>query len=127
MPARFTNVSNSGRARFINVSNSGRAVFGEGGGGGGGTTTTTTTTSAPIYSFSNSGYSNVSVGSACSDASNNRTVTSTCSTIASSCPLFTNPGGTSPLTGYSYVVVDGTVYDVNSTTGVVIQQSATQC
>lgn len=41
MPARFTNVSNSGRARFINVSNSGRAVFGEGGGGGGTTTTTT--------------------------------------------------------------------------------------
>ncbi len=30
MPARFINVSNSGRAVFTNVSNSGRAVFGEG-------------------------------------------------------------------------------------------------
>ena len=28
MPARFINVSNSGRARFTNVNNSGRAVFG---------------------------------------------------------------------------------------------------
>ena len=39
MPARFINVSNSGRASFRNVNNSGRAIFGEGG-----PTTTTTTT-----------------------------------------------------------------------------------
>jgi hypothetical protein len=91
------------------------------------TTTTSTTTAPPIYSFSGCGYSNISVSSACSDATNNRTLTSTCSTITDGCPLFTNPGGTSPLTGYSYVVVDGTVYDVDSATGVVIQQSFEQC
>lgn len=48
MPAKFTNVNNSGRANFRNVNNSGRAVFGE---VSTGTTTTTTTVSMPYYSY----------------------------------------------------------------------------
>lgn len=43
MPARFINVSNSGRGFFSNVNNSGRALFGTGG-----PTTTTTTTAALV-------------------------------------------------------------------------------
>lgn len=49
MPARFINVSGTGRARFINVTGTGRANFS--GGGGGGTTTTTTTTAPPCYCY----------------------------------------------------------------------------
>jgi hypothetical protein len=46
MPAKFTNVNNSGRAKFTNVNNSGRAVFGEVSTG-----TTTTTTTLPVYNY----------------------------------------------------------------------------
>lgn len=48
MPAKFTNVNNSGRANFINVNNSGRAIFGD---VSIAPTTTTTTTTIPVYNY----------------------------------------------------------------------------
>jgi len=92
-------------------------------------TTTTTTTSAPRYPFSGSGFSNVSENDACSDAIlNNRTLTSDCAVIAPGCVIFTNPSGTNPLLGNSYVLLGGSGnFDLDPLTGVVIGASAIQC
>jgi hypothetical protein len=93
------------------------------------TTTTTTTTAAPRYPFSGSGYSNISENDACSDAIlNNRTLVSDCAVIAPGCAIFTNPLGTNPLLGESYVLIGGQGnFDVDPLTGVVTAVSAIQC
>jgi hypothetical protein len=93
------------------------------------TTTTTTTTAAPRYPFSGSGYSSISENDACSDAIlNNRTLVSDCAVIAPGCVIFTNPLGTNPLLGQSYVLIGGQGnFDVDPLTGVVTAVSAIQC
>ena len=93
------------------------------------TTTTTTTTAAPVYAFTGSGYSNVNENDACSDAiANNRTLPSDCATIIAGCVIFTNPLGTNPLLGNSYVLIGGQGnFDVDPLTGVVTGASAIQC
>lgn len=93
------------------------------------TTTTTTTTAAPVYAFSGSGYSNINENDACSDAiANNRTLTSDCAVIAPGCVIFTNPLGTNPLLGNSYVLIGGQGnFDLDPLTGVVLGASAIQC
>jgi hypothetical protein len=93
------------------------------------TTTTTTTTSAPRYPFSGSGYSNVDENGACSDAIlNNRTLVSDCAVIAPGCVIFTNPLGTNPLLGNSYVLIGSAGnFDLDPLTGVVLGASAIQC
>ena len=92
-------------------------------------TTTTTTTSAPRYAFSGSGYSNVDENGACSDAIlNNRTLVSDCAVITIGCVIFTNPLGTNPLLGNSYVLIGGEGnFDLDPLTGVVTAVSAIQC
>jgi hypothetical protein len=92
-------------------------------------TTTTTTTSAPRYAFSGSGYDNVSEAGACSDAIlNNRTLVSDCAVITIGCVIFTNPLGTNPLLGNSYVLIGGEGnFDLDPLTGVVTAVSAIQC
>jgi hypothetical protein len=92
-------------------------------------TTTTTTTSAPRYEFTGSGYSDVDENGACSDAIlNNRTLTSDCAVIAPGCVIFTNPLGTNPLLGNSYVLIGSAGnFDLDPLTGVVIGASAIQC
>lgn len=93
------------------------------------TTTTTTTTAAPVYAFPGSGYSNVNENDACSDAiANNRTLTSDCAVIAPGCVIFTNPLGTNPLLGNSFVLIGGSGnFDLDPLTGVVLGASAIQC
>jgi hypothetical protein len=93
------------------------------------TTTTTTTTAAPVYPFPGSGYSNISENDACSDAIlNNRTLTSDCAVIVPGCVIFTNPLGTNPLLGNSYVLIGGQGnFDLDPLTGVVLGVSAIQC
>jgi hypothetical protein len=93
------------------------------------TTTTTTTTAAPRYPFSGSGYSNISENDACSDAlANNRTLVSDCAVITAGCVIFTNPLGTNPLLGESYVLIGGQGnFDLDPLTGVVLGASAIQC
>lgn len=93
------------------------------------TTTTTTTTAAPVYAFTGSGYSNINESDACSDAiANNRTLTSDCAVIAPGCVIFTNPLGTNPLLGNSYVLIGGQGnFDLDPLTGVVLGASAIQC
>ena len=93
------------------------------------TTTTTTTTAAPVYTFSGSGYSNINENDACSDAIvNNRTLTSDCAVIAPGCTIFTNPLGTNPLLGQTYVLLGGAGnFDLDPFTGVVSAVSAIQC
>lgn len=92
-------------------------------------TTTTTTTAAPRYPFTGSGYSNISENDACSDAiANNRTLVSDCAVIAPGCVIFTNPLGTNPLLGESFVLIGGQGnFDVDPLTGVVTGVSAIQC
>jgi len=94
------------------------------------TTTTlvpTTTTTISTFEYSNSGRGNT-VNSACSDASiNNRTFYSNCSSISVGCSIYTNSGGTTPLTGYTYVFIDGAVWNINSGTGVITSYSSIQC
>ena len=92
-------------------------------------TTTTTTTSAPRYPFSGSGYSSVSENDACSDAIlNNRTLVSDCAVITVGCAIFTNPLGTNPLLGQSFIKLGGPGnFDVDPLTGIVTAVSAIQC
>jgi hypothetical protein len=97
-------------------------------------TTTTTTTLAPTTTtttiaydtFVGSGYGNT-VNEACSDASiNNRTLYSDCSSISVGCTIYTTTAGTL-LTGFTFVFIDGAVWDINSSTGVITNYSSIQC
>ena len=92
-------------------------------------TTTTTTTAAPVYPFTGSGYSAISENDACSDAiANNRTLVSDCATIVPGCVIFTNPLGTNPLLGQSFVLIGGQGnFDIDPLTGVITAVSAIQC
>jgi hypothetical protein len=99
------------------------------------TTTTTTTTVAPtttttsaLYVYNDGGYGNSEAG-ACNDASNMRTLYSTCSSGAfgNGCNVYLDAGGNNPLTGYTYVFMNGALWDINSSTGVIIVYSSVQC
>jgi tripartite-type tricarboxylate transporter receptor subunit TctC len=126
MPARFTNVSNSGRARFINVSNSGRAVFGEGGGGG--ETTTTTTTATPPNTFN---IYAMTVDS-CSNIDNERNVRTSnndvdlAAALANGASLIRMPQDVQ-LTGFNYarMASGGNTYAISSINGTVESLSST--
>lgn len=88
-------------------------------------TQTVTPSSITLFEFTGCGYG-ASVGAACSDSGNNRTFYSECSTITAGCTIY-YPSYPTILTGYSHVFVDGAVWEINSSTGVIIQISATQC
>jgi uncharacterized delta-60 repeat protein len=95
-------------------------------------TQTSTPTNTPstgfLYPFTGSGRGFNSFG-ACGDASTfNRTFYSYCnaSTLGVGCNIYVNSGGT-PLTSYSFVKMNSVVWDVNSSTGVIISVASVQC
>jgi len=79
------------------------------------------------YSFTNSGRGN-SVNDACNDATfNNRTFYSDCQTLSAGCFIYTDSNGSNLLTGYIYVVLNGTVWNISNSTGELISISTIQC
>jgi hypothetical protein len=96
------------------------------------TTTTlapTTTTTIGLTSFDNCGYGDT-VGNACTDAIiNARTLYSNCDALSfgTGCVVYADNIGPSPLTGNSYVFINGAVWDINPANGVIIGISSIQC
>lgn len=104
---------------------------------GGGATTKNVTCSglvssgaAPtVYAYTNSGYG-LSETAACNMASAGLTTltsTSDPSTFGPGSVVFTNPAGTTLLTGYTHIYMNGANWDIDPTYGVVIAYSLTQC
>lgn len=93
-------------------------------------TTTTTTTEPTLKEFTGSGVGQ-DYAEACDDAAiNNRTLYSYCSTITfgAGCTVYTN--NSAPLltlVGYANVFMNGSNWDINSSTGVIIGLSTAQC
>jgi hypothetical protein len=92
------------------------------------TTTATPTTTSALYTYNDGGRGNSEAG-ACSDASNMRTFYSNCNSGAfgNGCNVYLDAGGNNPLTGYTYVFMNGALWDINSSTGVIIVYSSNQC
>lgn len=84
----------------------------------------------PIYNeFTGCGYGNT-VGEACIDAAyNSRILYSDCAPLffTVGCVVYLDNMGSSPLTGYPYVFINGAVWDINSSNGVITGYSSTQC
>lgn len=100
---------------------------------GGPTTTTisptTSTTTVSYYLYGNCGYGDT-VGNACTDAViNARNLYSNCNSISfgTGCVVYADIIGPAPLTGNSYVFINGAVYDINPANGVIIGLSSIQC
>ena len=84
--------------------------------------------SCDYNAFTNCGRGDT-VGEACDDAiANARTFYSDCTagTFGGGCVVYTTPSGT-PLTGYTRIFMNGSNWDISSTTGVVSGASSTQC
>jgi len=89
---------------------------------------TTTTTTNPYFLFGNCGRGN-SVSEACSDAIDNaRNFYSDCNSMSfgTGCVVYVDNAGTI-LTGYTRIFMNGSNWDISSTTGVVSGASSTQC
>jgi len=104
---------------------------------GGGATTKNVTCSGIVYSggtptiyaYPNSGYG-LSESSACSMASAGLTTLTSSSDTSSfglGSVVFINPAGTTLLTGYTHIFMNGANWDIDPTYGVVISYSLTQC
>jgi len=92
-------------------------------------TPTPTPTPNPVYEFSFCGRGN-SVSEACNDAAlNSRTFYSDCNapSFGVGCFVYTDSGGTTPLTGYTNIFMNGANWDINSSTGQVTAYSSVQC
>ena len=90
--------------------------------------TTTTTTTTGLYQYDNCGRGNT-VGAACDDAVDNaRTFYSDCdpSSFGGGCTVYTDTLGTI-LTGFTRIFMNGSNWNINSSTGVVTGASAQQC
>lgn len=82
-----------------------------------------------LFSFGNCGRGN-GVSEACSDATNNnRTFYSDCdtSTFGVGCTVYVDAAGTTPLTGYVDVFMNGANWRLVDTTGIVLIYSEIQC
>ena len=93
------------------------------------TATPTPTPTPVITSFGGCGYGS-STAAACNDAGiNNRTLYSNCDGLSFGigCVIYSDAGGTTPLTGYSNVYINLSTWDVNTSTGVVTALSSEQC
>jgi hypothetical protein len=93
------------------------------------TTPTVTPSNSGITSFGGCGYGSTTAG-ACNDAGiNNRTLYSNCdnSAIGVGCIIYSDYGGTTPLTGYTNVYLALVSWDVNSSTGAITALSSEQC
>jgi hypothetical protein len=85
--------------------------------------------SPTIYAYPSSGYGN-SESEACSMASTGLTTltsTSDSSTFGPGSVVYINPAGTSLLTGYTHIFMNGANWDIDPMNGVVIAYSLTQC
>ena len=80
-----------------------------------------------IFTFADSGQGQ-SIPAACSDYPNS-TLYSNCDslTFGVGCTVYSDAGGTTPLTGVPYVFMNFGNWDLNPTTGVVFQPSLQQC
>lgn len=89
--------------------------------------TVTTDENAALFFFTGSGRG-VGVPAACADASTfNRTLWSDCSSMGIGCTVYTSHTGATVLTGYTVVVMDGSTWDINSSSGVITGLSSVQC
>lgn len=91
---------------------------------------TPTPTPEESYNIYTGGGRGINEGEACSDATaNNRTFYSTCLPFESltGCVVYLDISGTNRLLGYNYVFINGALYDINSSTGVIGVLSANQC
>jgi hypothetical protein len=92
-------------------------------------TLTPTPTAAELFEYGFCGRGQ-SVSEACNDAGiNSRTFYSNCDTgtFGPTCVVYVDSGGSTPLTGYSYIFMNGANWDIVDTTGVVIRYSREQC
>jgi hypothetical protein len=91
------------------------------------TPTPTTTPPPSVNEFTGCGYGTTG-GGACGDATNNRTLYSNCTTgtFGVGCNIYSDTFP-NPLVGYSFVFMNGSLWDVNSSTGVVTASSSEQC
>ena len=92
-------------------------------------TATPTPTPGAYTSFGGCGYGSTTAG-ACNDAGiNNRTLYSNCDnvSIGVGCIIYSDSGGTTPLTGYTNVYLALVSWDVNSSTGAITATSSEQC
>lgn len=80
-----------------------------------------------VFEFGDCGKGN-GVGEACSDYPNS-TLYSNCDsmTFGVGCTVYTDAGGTTPLTGYTDVFMNGANWKVVDTTGIISQYSTIQC
>ena len=91
------------------------------------TSTTTTTTTAAPNDFTGSGRGS-STSDACADAvANNRTFYSNCATINTGCRIYTDAGGTTPLTGYTNIYIDGASWRISPVNGIIQYFDTLQC
>jgi hypothetical protein len=84
---------------------------------------------APVYAYPSSGYGN-SESQACDMASTGLvtlTSTSDTSSFGPGSVVYTNPAGTTLLTGYTHIFMNGANWDIDPVNGVVIAYSLTQC
>ena len=82
--------------------------------------------SSGLIAYTNSGYGNT-VSTACNDAIiNNRTLYSNCENIGFGCEIYLDINGTTPLTGYNNVFIEGSVWDLNLT-NIIQAISVVQC
>lgn len=96
---------------------------------GGTPTPTPSPTESSTFEFSFCGRGQ-SVSEACNDAGiNSRTFYSNCNppSFGPGCTVYLDAGGSIPLTGYSYIFMNGANWDIVDTTGVVIRYSREQC
>lgn len=80
-----------------------------------------------IFEFADSGKGQT-IGGACSDYPSS-TLYSNCDsmTFGTGCTVYTDAGGTSPLTGFPFIFMNFANWDVDDSTGVVIGPSSQQC
>ncbi len=80
-----------------------------------------------IFEFGDSGKGQT-IGGACNDYPNS-TLYSDCDSFSfgTGCTVYTDAGGTSPLTGFPFIFMNFANWDVNTVTGVVTGPSSQQC
>lgn len=80
-----------------------------------------------VWIYTGCGYG-LTVGEACSDSANNRTLYSECgfAEFGNGCTVYIDSLIT-PLTGYTNVFINGANWDISASTGVIIQYSSIQC
>jgi hypothetical protein len=92
------------------------------------TPTPTPTATPNTFEYTGSGRGDTE-SIACTDSSNNRTFYSDCDTFEFNlgCYVYTDAGGTTPLTGYNFVFMNGALWDISPVSGLITASSANQC